>query len=198
MRCSLALGFRRPSGLGRNGVQRETRRQKEPCQAEELQRVASSRRQRNFLHILFDPLLSSLLLHSQRRRTNQKINPLSRLACLLSLSMMIADNRVKLLRFQGKESAFLSVSFSWSFFFPKNISISLSPLLLLLLLLVIVRVDVLADLLVHREHGDRRREDRLELAFHQDLSLVGRVLEVFGLDVLLSLLVLLKGLFPFF
>lgn len=81
---------------------------------------------------------------------------------------------------------------------PKNNSILSLSLLLLLLLLVIVRVDVLADLLVHREHGDRRREDRLELAFHQDLSLVGRVLEVFGLDVLLSSSVFFKrGLFPF-
>jgi hypothetical protein len=100
-------------------------------------------------------------------------------------------------RFQGRRALFFPFLFL-GVTLPKNNSILSLSLLLLLLLLVIVRVDVLADLLVHREHGDRRREDRLELAFHQDLSLVGRVLEVFGLDVLLSSSVFFKrGLFPF-
>ena len=44
---------------------------------------------------------------------------------------------------------------------------------------------MLADLLVHREHRDRRGEERLELALDEDLPLVGGVLQVLGLDVLL-------------
>ena len=72
-------------------------------------------------------------------------------------------------------------STSLSPFLPSLCLLSLFPLLLL----VLVRVHVLADLLVHREHRDRRGEERLELALDEDLPLVGGVLQVLGLDVLL-------------
>ena len=51
------------------------------------------------------------------------------------------------------------------FFFRYQLFLSFASTSRGSLSLVVVREDVLADLLVHREHRDRRREDGLELPF---------------------------------